>query len=118
MRGLIHSIESTLFLAPYFRRITLRRVHQISSGAGLPFMLAIFSLLTVPILAISQDANKTTEAPSIVRIAPTTAAPLTRIQVEGYGLGANLTEGKRAWFVQDSNEYESVAVVVATKAPT
>ena len=56
---------------------------------------------------LAAQANpQASELPSITRINPDAAAPQTRVEIEGFRLGANLTEGVRVLFVQGTAEYE------------
>lgn len=66
-------------------------------------------LLAVPVLAGGQEPDHPTEGPMIARITAPSAAPLTRIRIKGYRLGANLDKGVHAIFVQGAAEQEVAA---------
>src|SRR5262252_7601394 len=71
-------------------------------------LAGILILCGLSITTLSQENPLPSEPPVITRIAPATAAAETHVEIEGYRLGATLTEGVRVLFVQGTAEYMAV----------
>jgi hypothetical protein len=73
---------------------------------ALLYCFVSLSLFAFTMLASAQEKSAATEPPAIIRITPSSAAPQTRIKLEGYRLGANLDQGVRVLFIRGETEYD------------